>query len=85
MKLTRKNFVAWLREQKPGRRFKLWTGNEPLLEWVSTVTYIYPLMGFQWPKWVERFLLSQRYWQGDNPHRKTITAAQCIELLGEKP
>lgn len=65
MTLTKKVFVAWLREQKPERRFQLGTGNEPLLQWATETSKVYPRMGWSWPSWAQCFLHAQDCWECD--------------------
>jgi hypothetical protein len=96
MTLTRKKFVQWLRGQNPGRRFKRNSGCScPIAEWIKEafgekVDNVSPWAvavsclsgGFVLPGWAQLFIRTVDY---GTPAEETITAAQCLELLGEKP
>lgn len=91
MTLTRKAFVQWLREQNPERTFKRgdpcgcplgrWTGMR--IRESSCTDSPYGTDDPKWdplPNWAVRFVAVV-----DDGDASTITAARCLELLGEKP
>jgi hypothetical protein len=90
MTLTRKKFVQWLREQKPGRRFK--RDDEcgcPMAvflgAWVQPDHYEKAALNpLPLPLWAKRFVEAVDKGSYDGT-KMTITAAECLALLGEKP
>lgn len=91
MTITRKKFVQWLREQEPGREFVKGCCHGCLIaEYLSDVLggechvteKYYSREGRnrqRLPTWAQRAIRVL-----DNAATAHITAAQCLELLGEK-
>ena len=87
-KLTRKSFVAWLREKPPrtvvGHRRKThdcpiacFLGPDDVKVYVSR--YWIGARAYDSPLWARRFVMAV------DDHQKQLTAASCLKALGEDP
>lgn len=91
--MTRAGFLKWLREQDPGRKF--YRGSFcrcPIAEYIdetlasgaevcATYWVMPPNIYKELPQWAQKFI----YAIDSDKTTRTITAAECIRLLGATP